>query len=171
MSSSPSASRSKAMNDAGVFVARNRTRLSAGCRRSCSASKSNPAEVATTISPSITHRSGNATLAASTSSGKYRVSGRSLRLPYSTLSPSRKQMDRKPSHFGSYEAPGGMTVTDLASIGRTGGRIGKVIGGIVAGPGSDPADPLQPLDGVGHRLIRITLRHTEFPQTGLVIGQ
>ncbi len=33
--------------------------------------------------------------------GKYRVNGRSLRLVSSTLSPSRKTMQRNPSHFGS----------------------------------------------------------------------
>ncbi len=33
--------------------------------------------------------------------GKLRVTGRSLRLPISTSSPSRKMIDRKPSHFGS----------------------------------------------------------------------
>ena len=35
------------------------------------------------------------------SSGKYRVSGFSLREPSSTSSPSRNTMQRKPSHFGS----------------------------------------------------------------------
>ena len=54
--------------------------------------------------------------------------GRSLRLPSSTWSPSRKQIDRKPSHFGSYQAPGGIVATDLASIGETGGMTGRSIG-------------------------------------------
>ena len=62
-----------------------------------------------------------------TSSGKYRVIGRSLRLPSSTSSPSRKQIDRKPSHFGSYEASGGIVATDLDSIGETGGMTGSCI--------------------------------------------
>jgi hypothetical protein len=64
-------------------------------------------------------------MAAATTSGKYRVSGRSLRLPSSTLSPSLKQIDRKPSHFGSYQAPGGIAGTDFASIGETGGMTGS----------------------------------------------
>ena len=55
----------------------------------------------TTISPSITARSGKLAFTASTTSGKYRVIGRSLRLPISTSSPSRKMIERKPSHFGS----------------------------------------------------------------------
>ena len=38
---------------------------------------------------------------AATTSGKYRVMGRSFRLPISTSSPSRNTMDRNPSHFGS----------------------------------------------------------------------
>jgi hypothetical protein len=78
-----------------------------------------------TISPSTTHRSGNSALIAATNSGKYRVMGRSLRLPSSTSSPSRKTIDRKPSHFGSYDAPGGMVLTDLASMGGTGGITGS----------------------------------------------
>ena len=45
---------------------------------------------------------GKAVRTASTISGKYRVIGFSLRLPISTMSPSRKMTDRKPSHFGSY---------------------------------------------------------------------
>ena len=53
------------------------------------------------ISPSITQRSGRFAVTAATSSGKYRVIGRSLRLPISTSSPSLKMIDRKPSHFGS----------------------------------------------------------------------
>jgi len=64
-------------------------------------------------------------MAAATTSGKYRVSGRSLRLPSSTASPSLKQIDRKPSHFGSYQAPDGIEGTDFASIGETGGMTGS----------------------------------------------
>ena len=49
-----------------------------------------------------------------------------LREPISTSSPSRKMMDRKPSHFGSkLSAPSGICGTDLASIGATGGITGK----------------------------------------------
>ena len=58
-SSSPSASRSKAMNDAGVCSASRVTRDAAGWMRCCSASKSSPSPVAITISPSTTHRSGS----------------------------------------------------------------------------------------------------------------
>ena len=36
-------------------------------------------------------------------------------------------MLRNPSHFGSYDAPGGMVGTDLASIGATGGMTGNCI--------------------------------------------
>ncbi len=53
------------------------------------------------ISPSIAHRSGRFAFTASTSSGKYRVIGFSFRLPISTSSPSRKMIDRNPSHLGS----------------------------------------------------------------------
>src|SRR5262245_54438411 len=52
--------------------------------------------------------------------------GRSFRLPISTSSPSRKMIDRKPSHLGSklYE-PVGISATDLASMGATGGITGR----------------------------------------------
>ena len=53
------------------------------------------------ISPSITARGGKFASTASTTSGKYRVIGRSLRLPISTSSPSRKMIDLNPSHLGS----------------------------------------------------------------------
>ncbi len=53
------------------------------------------------ISPSMTHFSGRFAVTAATISGKYRVIGRSLRLPISTSPPSLKMIDRKPSHFGS----------------------------------------------------------------------
>ena len=87
----------------GVWVASSSTRLAAGWIRSCSASKSSrlPSPSGITISPSMTHRSGSSALTAATSSGKYRVIGRSFRLPISTSSPSRNTIDRKPSHFGS----------------------------------------------------------------------
>lgn len=34
-------------------------------------------------------------------------------------------MERNPSHLGSYDASGGIAVTDLASIGDTGGMTGN----------------------------------------------
>jgi hypothetical protein len=37
-------------------------------------------------------------------------------------------MDRKPSHFGSYDMPAGMFGTDFASMGATGGMTGSFIG-------------------------------------------
>ncbi len=58
------------MKDAGVASASMRTRLSAGWMRCCSAPKSRPPSPATTISPSITARAGNARRTASTTSGK-----------------------------------------------------------------------------------------------------
>jgi hypothetical protein len=52
------------------------------------------------------------------------------RLANSTSSPSRKMTQRKPSHFGSYVMPSatGMSSTALASIGSTGGLIGRSTG-------------------------------------------
>ena len=65
-------------------------------------SRSDPSTArATTSSPSTTQRSGNSAFTASTTSGKYRVSGRSLREPSTTSSPSRNAMQRNPSHLGS----------------------------------------------------------------------
>lgn len=69
-SSSPSASRSKATNEAGSCAASIRTRESAGWMRCCSAGKSRPASPLMTISPSITQRGGSSATAAATSSGK-----------------------------------------------------------------------------------------------------
>ncbi len=69
-STSPSASRSNAMNEAGVFSASMRTRDSAGWMRCCSASKSRPWSVAMTISPSTTQRSGNSAMARGNQLGK-----------------------------------------------------------------------------------------------------
>ena len=76
-------------------------RDAAGWMRWSRASKSRPLSPAMTISPSSTQRSGMLARSAGGSSGKYRVSGFSLRLPSSTSSPSRKTMQRNPSHFGS----------------------------------------------------------------------
>ena len=100
-SSAPSANRSKPTNDAGISPASFSMRLAAGWIRNESRSKSRPCSVAITISPSITHCSGSCARIGATSSGKYRVSGFSLRLPISTSSPSRNTIARKPSHFGS----------------------------------------------------------------------
>ena len=122
------ASRSNATNRAGVRSASIRTRLSAGWIRCWSASKSSrsPDSPITMTSPSTTHRSGRFARSASTSSGKYRVIGRSLRLPISTSSWSRKTIERKPSHFGSkLIAPRGISLTAFASIGETGGMTGR----------------------------------------------
>ena len=56
----------------GVWVESSSTRLAAGWIRSCRASKSSrlPSASGTTISPSITQRSGSSALTAATSSGK-----------------------------------------------------------------------------------------------------
>ena len=55
----PSAARrSNATNEAGASAASLATRDAAGCRRSCSVSKSRPPSLAMTISPSRTHPSG-----------------------------------------------------------------------------------------------------------------
>lgn len=54
-----------------------------------------------TISPSTTHRSGNRSRTAATSSGKYLVNGLPVRLPSSTSAPSRNTIDRNPSHLAS----------------------------------------------------------------------
>ena len=89
------------MNAAGVRSASSATREAAGCSRNCSASKSSPAAVARTISPSTTQRGGSSPRTAATTSGKYRVIGRPLRLPISTSSPSRYTIERNPSHLGS----------------------------------------------------------------------
>lgn len=78
-----------------------RTRESAGWIRSVSASKSRCPSRAITISPSTTHRSGNRSRTAATSSGKYLVNGLPVRLPSSTSPPSRNTIARNPSHFAS----------------------------------------------------------------------
>ena len=79
-----------------------------------------------TISPSTTQRSGSSALTAATTSGKYRVIGFSLRLPISTSSPSRKMIDRKPSHFGSYTRPGGIARHRLRQHRRDGRHDGQL---------------------------------------------
>ena len=69
-SSSPSASRSQATNDAGDSAASIFTRDAAGWIRSRSASKSSEPSREMTTSPSSTQRSGSAALSGATSSGK-----------------------------------------------------------------------------------------------------
>ena len=71
-SSSPIASRSNATNEAGVCSASSRTRLAAGWIRCSSASKCSRLRSVsgTTISPSMTDRSGRFARTAVTSSGK-----------------------------------------------------------------------------------------------------
>ena len=126
-SSSAIASRSNATNETGVCSASIRTRLSAGWMRCCSASKSSRPSVTRMISPSTTQRGGRFCRRASTSSGKYRVIGRSLRLPSSISSPSLKTIVRKPSHFGSTWPTSGISFTDFDSIGARGGITGRSI--------------------------------------------
>ncbi len=146
------------MNAAGVCSASIRTRDAAGCSRSCSASKSRPAPVGMTISPSITQRGGSSARAAAAISGKYRVIGRSLRLPSSTSSPSRNRIDRNPSHFGSYQASGGISVTDFASIGGTGGITGSLIDSHSDRGGSQPFLPTSASTGSGAPSRSLTTR-------------
>ena len=55
-----------------------------------------------------------------------------MRLPISTSPPSRKMMDRNPSHFGSnITPPSGRDVTAFASMGAIGGISGSRIGPIL----------------------------------------
>ena len=125
-SRSPSASRSNATNAAGVSAASRLTRDAAGWMRWPSTSKSRRPSTATTTSPSTTQRCGSERLSGSSSSGKYLVKGRSLRLPSSTSSPSRNTMQRNPSHLGSKtKSPAGTAWVALANIGSTGGMTGK----------------------------------------------
>ncbi len=150
-SRSSRASRSKATKLAGVFSASIRTRDSAGWSRCWRASKSRPPSVTTTTSPSTTHRGGSARCSSSTSSGKYRVRGRSLRDPSSISSPSWNTMQRNPSHLGSNSSPAtwGTSCTALASIGFTGGITGRSTGSTVlmALAGGALGDAAQPPGG------------------------
>ena len=70
------------------------------------------------------------------------MSGRSLRDPSSSSSPSRNTMQRNPSHFGSNSSPAscGTSCTALASIGFTGGITGRSTGSTVlsVAPASEP---------------------------------
>src|SRR5262249_4143805 len=89
------------------------------CKRS---SKENARPFGTTISPSSTKCLALSEATAATSSGKYRVSDWPDFDCRSTLPPSRKMRQRKPSHFGSYcqSFPSGISSTDKASIGGKG---------------------------------------------------
>src|ERR687892_2611477 len=82
-----------------------------------------------TISPSTTTVLGKTSLNTGRSSGKYRWSGRSPRLPRWISAPSRNTSARKPSHFGSYRQPGpaGISSRDRANIGVSGGLTTKAI--------------------------------------------
>src|SRR3954453_21454667 len=154
--SSPRASRSKATKEAGVCSASRFTRDSAGWIRCSSASKSSRSPRGMTISPSATHRSGSSSFTAATTSGKYRVSGRSLRLPSSTSAPSRKTMQRKPSHFGSeyMPSPVGSVVEALASIGFTGGSRGRSMPAVKQpGPTGSGSAGVQPVSGEQHAVL------------------
>src|SRR5690242_13290720 len=65
-------------------------------------------------------------------------------------------MDRKPSHFGSYDASGGIVLTGLASIGETGGMTGRSIGSFLRAacwtPAMAAAAEEVDVDGVAVRL-------------------
>src|SRR6476660_6941900 len=66
-------------------------------------------------------------------------------------------IDRKPSHFGSYNRLGGMSATGLASIGLTGGMTGSFTGPSVprssraAEPARAPDEPWRSSDGDGQQ--------------------
>ena len=150
--SSPSASRSKATYDAGVFSASMVIRDSAGWIRSwriSNSSRDSPAPPsATNSSPSSTHRSGSCSRAAATTSGKYRVSGFVFRDASSTSSPSLNTRHRNPSHFGSNDNPpnfpgSGMPFTGFANIGCTGGITGRSMPATLAKHATPRAAPKQ----------------------------
>ncbi len=128
------------MNEAGVSRESLATRDAAGCSRSCRTSKSRPSPsgVNTTISPSRTIRAEGRVATAAATSGKYREKGSCWRLERYTPPPSRKAMDRKPSHFGSNCQPGpsGSAGTAFASMGAMGGWNGRSIRGGLEGASS-----------------------------------
>src|SRR6266508_1122557 len=119
---SPSqSSTSNAMYVAGVSAESLRIRDSAGCRRICIASKSRRPSRSMTISPSSAECGGNSS-PSGRSSGKYRSSGRPLRLQSASSPLSFSSTPRKPSHFGSYChcGPVGIASTSSASCGGNG---------------------------------------------------
>src|SRR6195952_3627076 len=77
-------------------------------------------------------------------------------------------MDRKPSHLGSYEASAGIVLTDLASMGETGGITGNCIGSLLRAACWSPhmaaaAEELD-VDGIA---VRLTNRDkVYFPKLG-----
>src|SRR3954471_24030055 len=91
-------------------------------RSSNSSNESRPA-MGIAISPSRTNRLAFNFSSTATRSGKYRANGCPAFDCSSTLSPSRNAMQRKPSHLGSYchSSPVGISSTDSASIGGSGG--------------------------------------------------
>src|SRR5215471_12599198 len=121
---SASASRSKTIRSASVSAASFCTRLDAGWMRWSKSSNENAPLRGTTISPSTTNLWTFSARAASTSSGKYRVSDRPDFDCRKISRPLRKRRQRKPSHFGSYcqPLPVGIWSTESASIGANGGR-------------------------------------------------
>ncbi len=112
---------SKAMNRAGISAESLFTRLSAGWRRICIASKSRTPSRSMTISPSSAE-SGGRSFSSGRSSGKYRRSGRALRDQRRSSPEPFSRRPRKPSHFGSYchSSPSGSSRTSSASIGGNG---------------------------------------------------
>jgi len=126
-SSSPSASRSQATNEAGACAESSFTRDAAGWMRKSRVSKSSPPTPTITISPSITQRSDGMAASGAMSSGKYRFMGFSSRLCSRISSPSRNTSVRKPSHLGSncHPSPPGKASAALDNIGARGGAKGR----------------------------------------------
>src|SRR5947208_5247211 len=126
-SSSPSASRSQATNEAGACAESSFTRDAAGWMRKSRVSKSSPPTPTITISPSITQRSDGMAASGAMSSGKYRFIGFSSRLCRRISSASRNTSVRKPSHLGSncQPSPPGKASAALDSMGASGGAKGR----------------------------------------------
>src|SRR4029077_5225480 len=126
-SSSPSASRSQATNEAGACAESSFTRDAAGWMRKSRVSKSSPPTPAITISPSTTQRSDSVAASGAMSSGKYRFMGFSSRLCSRISSPSRNTSVRKPSHLGSncHPSPPGKASAALDNMGARGGAKGR----------------------------------------------
>src|SRR3984893_3113897 len=128
-SSSPSASRSQATNEAGACAESSFTRDAAGWMRKSRASKSSPPPPTLTISPSTTQRSDSMAASGAMSSGKYRFMVFSSRLCSRISSPSRNTSVRKPSHLGSncHPSPAGKASAARDNIGARGGAKGRRI--------------------------------------------
>ena len=97
---------SKTMKVAGVSLDRRTIRLSAGCRRICSASKESAPSTGMTSSPSSTNVFGETARKFSSTSGKKRDSDLPDLALISTSPPARKARQRNPSHLGSNCQPG-----------------------------------------------------------------